>query len=147
MVGVVLGLLGLVVGVAAWFRAAPTREATTPVYTEQQVADAKKAVCEAYERGVRALEVSGNERPDTPAETISIAVNMRLAEVAVGNSIKDALQANPALPGNLKEPLDHLAGAYQSIAITQLAGGTRDDSKSYASAADKAITEIDSICR
>ena len=148
ILGAVLGSLGLIVGVAAWVRAAPANVATNPVYSEQQVGDAKTAVCEAYAKGWRSLQVAGNQkRPDNPADTLpAVAVNGRVAEVAVGNYLINSADANPSAPTDLKTLMRQLGKAYQDIVLTQLAGGSRADVTPIGEGADQVRAKIEEIC-
>ena len=143
ILGLVLGLLGLGIGTAAWFRAAPKPAATT--YSDQQVAEAKQVVCEAYAKGVRSLRIAGNRKVDS-LDALPIAVNTRLAEVTVGNYLINSVDANPAAPPELKDLIDQLAHAYQDIALAQLADASTEDYKPIGLAADKVIAKIDQIC-
>ena len=144
VLGVVLGLLGLGMGAAAWFRAAPADVAGKP---EQQVVDASAAVCEAYTKGVRSMRVVAGRIVDNPADTLPVAVNSRLAEVAVGNYFINALAANPAAPPELQEPLLELARAYQDVALIQLANGTPSDYKSEKEIVNEAVAKLDQLCQ
>jgi hypothetical protein len=142
--GVVLGLLGLGMGAAAWFRAAPPDAAGKPVYTEQQVGEAKEAVCSAYARGVHSFQIAGSRKVDNHSETLAIAVNTRLAEVAVGNYLINTANAYPAAPYELRQLIEKLAQSYQEIALTQLAESS--DYKHVGLDADEAISKIEQIC-
>ena len=146
ILGAVLGTLGLIVGVAAWFRAAPPNVGEGPVYSEQQVADAKTAVCDAYAKGLQALQVAGAKKPD-PTDWLPVAVNTRLAETAIGNFLINILDANPAVPPELRELTRQLALAYQSMALTQLADGQINDYKSDKDSIENLAPKIDQICQ
>ena len=148
VLGVVLGLLGLVVGTAAWFRAAPAYS-DAPPFSEQQVTDAKKAVCEAYVKGWHSLQVAGSrKKPDDPTDTIPVvSVNGRVAETAVGNYLVNSAEANPAAPEELKGLIRHLGQAYQEIVLSQLADGSKSDVAPIADEADRLREEIEAICR
>jgi len=139
----VLGLLGLGLGAAAWFRAAPA-DVGTPVYTEQQVSEAKEAVCSAYARGVKAFQIAGSRKVDNHSETLAIAVNTRLAEVAVSNYFINTANTYPAVPYELRQLIERLAQSYQEIALTQLAESS--DYKQLGLDADEAISKIEQIC-
>jgi hypothetical protein len=143
VLGFAFGLLGLVAGVGAWFRAAPTGP-PPPVYSEQQVADAKEAVCEAYAKGVRSFQIAGNRQIANPTEALPVAVNTRLAEVAVGNYLINAIDENPAAPAELQKSITVLAQSYQDIALEQLAESS--DYKQAGLNADEAISKIDKVC-
>jgi hypothetical protein len=84
---------------------------------------------------------------DNPADTLPVAVNSRLAEVAVGNYFINALAANPAAPPELQEPLLELARAYQDVALIQLANGTPSDYKSEKDIVNEAVAKLDQLCQ
>ena len=145
ILGLVLGLLGLGIGTAAWFRAAP-KPAATPTYSEQQVAEAKKAVCDVYAKGMRSIRTAGSKQVD-PADWLPVAVNTRLAEVAIANYLTNALDANTAAPSELRDSISKLAQAYQNMSLTQLADGVPLDFKSDVTVADAEVSKIDQICQ
>jgi len=148
VLGVVLGSLGLIAGVGAWFRAAPSTEGSAAVYSEQQVSEAKKAVCEAYGKGLKAIQVAGGKKPGDPSDPLPVvAVNGRVAEVAVGNYLINSVGANKAAPPALGELISQLGQAYQDIALTQFADGSRADVAPIAEQADRAISKIEQICQ
>lgn len=148
ILGALLGLLGLIVGVAAWLRAAPSDSALNPVYSEQQVADAKKAVCEAYEKGFRSIGVAVAKKPDETAEPLPGALlNARIAEIAVANYFFHSLNTNPATPSAIKDLIRQLGESYQNIALTQLADGTREEVRPIAEYAGELAPKIEYLCR
>lgn len=145
IVGLVLGLLGLAIGTAAWFRAAPKPEA--PAYSEQQVADAKKAVCETFTQGQQSLRAAGNRKPENPSDPFPVtAINIRLAEVAVSNSLLNSLEENPATPSKLSRLANKLAKNYQDIALIQLADGQKIDFSPVIVQADEIVPKISALC-
>lgn len=146
IVGVILGLAGLVAGVAAWFRAGPPREAAVPAYSEQQVIDAKTAVCEAYEKGLRSLHVAGGKKAD-PADWLPVAVNTRLAETAMGSYLVNVLDLNPATPRELRGLMQQLAVNYQEMAVIQLSDAPTSDFEANGRVADEIIPKIDPMCQ
>ena len=147
ILGAGLGLLGLIAGVGAWMRPAPSGGAV-PVYSDQQVADAKKAVCEAFEAGQRSIRAAGNRRPENPADPFPLtAINVRLAEVAVSNSLLNAVYENPAAPAELIRLADQLGKTYQDIALIQLADGQPADFSSLALRSEDTISQIRMTCQ
>lgn len=144
--GVTLGLAGLVAGVGAWFRAAPPREATVPAYSEQQVIDATKTVCDAYSRGLQTFRIAAGRQVENPADKLPVAVNTRVAEIAVSNFLSNEIYANPAAPLELQKLVHQLSEAYQDIALVQLAEGTTSDVEPFGLSADDAIAKIGKIC-
>jgi hypothetical protein len=116
------------------------------VYSEQQVADAKRAVCEAYAKGIQALKVAGAKKPD-PADWLPVAVNTRLAETAMGGFLVHVLDANPAVPSQLEELTRRLALNYQEMAVIQLADKMPAEFESNNRISADLISKIDQICR
>ena len=126
ILGLVLGLLGLGIGTAAWFRAAP-KPAATPTYSEQQVAEAKKAVCDGFSQGQDALSVAGSKRSDIPSESFAIALNSRLAVDAVMDHLRSNLLENPAASEAVKTTVRDLANNYQELLLKTVADKTGSD--------------------
>ena len=147
VLGVVLGLLGLGMGAAAWFRAAPADVAGQPVYTEQQVSEAKEAVCGAYNKGIRTIRIVASKRADNPADALAVAVNSRVGEVAVSTYLFNILEANPASPVELRTLVQGLANDYQNLVLIQLADGTPVDWKSTKDSIEDAAVKLDQICQ
>ena len=145
--GAGLGLVGLIAGMAGCMRPAASGEAAKPVYSEQQVADAKKAVCEAYAKGMRSIRVVAKRQPANDADRLGVAVNSRAGLVAVSTYFNDKLEVNPAAPSELREQLEKLAQQYQEVAIAQLADETPLDYKSNLDAIDASVVEIDRLCQ
>jgi hypothetical protein len=135
-------------GVAACARPAASGDAGKPAYTEQQVSDAKKAVCDTVEKGIRSIQTAGTKKPDNPSDTLPGSVlNMRIAETAVGNSFFHSTQANPAAPADLIELTNQLGEVYQEIVLTQLADGSKLQVDPIAVRADDLIPKIQGKCR
>ncbi len=147
VLGVVLGLLGLGMGVAAWFRAAPADVVRDTPYTEQQDADAKIAVCEAYNKGIRTIRIVASKRADNPADALAVAVNSRVGAVAVSTYFFNTLEANPASPVELRTLMQGLANDYQNLVLIQLADGTPVDWKSTRDSIEDAAVKLDQICQ
>ena len=123
--GAGLAFVGVTAGVAGCSRPAASTEAAKPTYSDQQVVDAKKSVCEAFNNGLRALQTALNKTPDTTTGTYSsVLLNARIAELGVANYIFNTLEANPAAPQDLRDSLTEYASLYQKVIITQLGDGT-----------------------
>lgn len=147
MLGVGFGLMGLIAGVAGCGRPAASSEAAKPVYSDQQVADAKKAVCEAYAKGMRSIRIVAKRQPANDADRLGVAVNSRAGLVTVSTYFNDKLEANPAAPVELREQLAKLAQEYQEVALAQLADETPADYKSNLDTIDATVAEIDKLCQ
>lgn len=145
ILGVVLGLLGLAAGTAAWFHSAPSHSDAIS-YSEQQVADAKKAVCEAYAKGMRSIRTVGSVKVD-PSNWFPTAINTRLAGFAAGTYLIDAQRGNPAAPSELRDLVEKVGTAYRNIALSQLADGTPQDYRSDNDTLQELVPEIDQTCQ
>jgi hypothetical protein len=93
------------------------------------------------------MRVVAGRAVDNPAETLPIAVNSRLAEIAVGNYYINALSANPAAPSELQNLLRRLSQAYQDVALIQLADGTPLDYKSEKEVVNDSVAKLDQLCQ
>ena len=135
-------------GVTGCSRPAAPGDVAKPAYSEEQVADAKKAVCEVFEAGMKSIQGAGNKKPDNPGDTLpGSVVNMRLAEIAVANSFFRSTEVNHAAPPDLIELTNQLGNVYQDIALTQLADGSKLQVDPIASKADDLIPKIEQKCR
>lgn len=143
ILGVVLGSLGLIAGVAAWFRAAPAQ----PTYSNQQVADAKKAVCDAFTTAVNSFHVAGTQKAVDPTGKFLVAINARLAVIASGNYMRNEVEANPEAPKELRDLVNKLAKDYENIGLAQLAEESQRNVDVFGASADKAIPEINTMCQ
>jgi hypothetical protein len=141
-----VALVTLSTGMAACARPATSGDAAKPVYSDQQVADAKKAVCEAYAKGMRTIRVVAKRQPANDADRLGVAVNSRAGLVAVSTYFNDKLEANPGAPAELKEQLAKLAQEYQEVALAQLADETPSDYKSNLETIDATVAELDKLC-
>jgi hypothetical protein len=97
--------IAIALAVGGWFRpaaqaAAPPVDAA-PTYSDQQVADAKKAVCAAHDLVNRATLGAGTQKSDDPTTQLVIAVNVRLAGSLSAQYFQTKLDQYPATPADL----------------------------------------------
>jgi hypothetical protein len=121
IIAIVIALLALALAAASWFR--PTHEATpaTPQYSEQQVTDAKKNLCDAYNTMYRALERAGTTTSDDPNQKYMIAMNTRLAFNTAADRLLTEVSQNPAGPPDLVDATRRLAISYQKLVLVRTA--------------------------
>lgn len=132
IIAIVIALIAVAVAIAAWFRPAPKAE--TPAektYSEQEIADAKKAVCDAYGEVIHTLDVNKRKSSVNPADNFAIVVNTRLAVQAVADYLLNTVNSQPALKPELSSAIRGLATAYQQIVLKQI--GDADQSELDAS--------------
>lgn len=148
LLGAGLGLVAVSAGVAGCSRPASTSEAAKPAYSEQQVSDAKKAVCADYEKGFRAIQTAVSKSPESSTEIFSSTLlNARIAEIGVANYLLNSLEENPAAPSELRDLVNQLANLYQKIAIIQLSDGSREETGPVADKTRDLTPKISQICQ
>lgn len=92
-----------------------------PQYSEQQVADAKKAVCEAYNKALVAVAGAGKQKsPDHGLQLIDV-VNARLAFDVATDYFRSQLSENPATSPDLEAALRNLSSPYDELVLAQIA--------------------------
>ena len=147
IIAIVIALLAVAVAIAAWFRPAPKAEApAAKTYSEQEIADAKKAVCDAYGEVSKTVNTAGAKSGENPTDSFIVAVNTRTALATSSSFMTAQLAANPATPDDLAHAVRSLAARYQEIAMNQLADATTSDLDPLATAADQQIAIIEKDC-
>jgi hypothetical protein len=152
LASLVVALVAVGVAIAAWLRPIPDNSPAPPpepTYTDEQIADAKANVCEAYD--VTKNEVSINtHRPDMEGDevgSLAAAAMKRLALYAAGDYLLDRLSTEPATPAELAEPVRSLANSYGEFGIHALNNEPDSVLDSIRRAADADIETIDRLCK
>lgn len=145
IIAIVIAVIAIAVAIGAWFRPAPKPETpAAKTYSDQEVADAKKAVCDAFNKAHSTLITNAGKSGDDPTQAAILAVNGRLATYAAGDFLIVQLQGQPAAPDNVAKPIRDLAITYQTIALDQIGDASRtqlDTDYEKADTFTKAITE------
>lgn len=129
IIAIVVTVFALAVPMAACSRptAAPTPAApATPQFTEQQVGDAKKAVCDAYEMVYRAVEKAGTTISEDPNQKYMIGLNTRLAFNTSADYLLSTLMQNPAIQSDLSDAVHKVVVSYQRMVLAQTADSSKD---------------------
>lgn len=147
-IAIAIAVVALAVAAGAWFRPLPKPEApAAKTYTEQEVAEAKKAVCEAFEKANVAVLVAGRTNGGTDqAMVLAVAANVRLALSAGSMSLNESLADNPATPTGIGDAVKSLARAYQEISLGQLAGAPPVQLEPSYRTGDSATSTIEQNC-
>ena len=148
IIAIVVAVIAVAVAIAAWFR--PTPKAETPAaktYSEQEIADAKKAVCDAFGQTRKALEVTNrkNAGPD-PTAILAVAANGRVALTVGADYLLSELKDHPALPAEISVAVDDLGRAYRRIALNYLAEASQTDMDPAFRQADDASAKLRQFC-
>lgn len=150
-VALAIAVVAIAVAIASWFRPAPHAAKTTHSYTAQETADAKKAVCAAYEKVHAAVDVTirtGESNTATdPTSVVAFAANVRLAAYAGGDYLNHILDGEPATPSDLTKNLRNLADNYLEVAILQMGAAPGDGVKSAVQSIDNLSAIVGQDCR
>ncbi len=145
--GVALVALGLAIG--GWFRPTTTTAAgpTTPQYSEQEVADAKKNLCDAYDTIYRSLEQAGTTTSEDPNQKYMIALNTRLAFNTSADFLLGELSRYPATPADLQSAVRKAALSYQNMVLKQIANAPKDELDAAYSEVDSGHADLKTACK
>lgn len=121
-----VALVAVGIAVAAWLRPVPEShpaQVSEPTYTDQQIADARAHVCEAYSLVDHAVVTNTHRSSPTPGDetsSLATAANARLALYAGGDYLLSRLESAPAAPTDLASPVRSLAYLYKEFGIRAL---------------------------
>lgn len=147
IIAIVIAVIAVAVAVGAWFRPAPKPETpAAKTYSDQQVADAKKAVCDAFDQVKKAVNTAGGKSGENPSDAFIVAVNIRVALATSSSYLIEVLDANPATPVDLADPIRNLARTYRQIAMEQLGDTSAADLDPLGRSADGQFAAIKKAC-
>jgi hypothetical protein len=146
-----IALIGVIVGVIGWFRPPPNNSrppsAPKPVYTGQQVTDARASVCAAYRKVHHALELSSARNGGSdPNAILVVATSGRQVLDAGSRYLLAKLSDKPATPPDLTYAVRKLAIAYQELAIDYLADVSDSEMQPTFRDSDDATMTIERLC-
>lgn len=150
---IAIALIAVAIAIGSWFRPVPKPESPPlKTYSTQEVADAKKAVCGAYERADRGVQTAGANTAEqtstsTSTSTLAVATNVRLALVAGNSYLTQSVLEYPAAPTELTTDVAKLARAYLDIAINQLGQVPHTQLRPFFRTGDEASSAIRQICK
>ncbi|MCV7228287.1 hypothetical protein [Mycolicibacterium komossense] len=127
-----MALVAIAVAIGAWFRPANEAHPASPPdsksqFSEEQITEAKKAACSAYDKTTKAVSKAASLNSPDPTMTFVIAVNTRLATQFSSRFISDTLDSNPATPSDIAQNLRELTSAWDEIVLAQLSEIKGDD--------------------
>ena len=146
IIAVVVSLLALGLAAAAFFKPKHDDAPAAPQYSDQQVADAKKNVCDAYTLMDKAIHYAGSLTSEDPNQKFMISLNIRLAFNSAADHLLAAAGQNPEGPEALLSSINDLANTYQKIVLAQTAVAPEDEMKPLYSAADASVASIKQAC-
>jgi len=146
VVAIVVSLLALGLAAAAFFK--PQRDAApaAPQYSDKQVADAKKNVCDAYTLAHRATTDAGTLSSEDPNQKFMISLNTRLAFSTAADHLLAAAIKYPEAPINVLDASRNLAFSYQRIVLAQTATASHDELEPLYADSDNAVAQVEKAC-
>ena len=141
-------LVTLVVAIVGWFRPVPAKPPPAPVYSSQQVADAKAKVCAEYSKVHNAITANtSRDRGSDPTAQQIFGLNGRQALLAGSEYLRTVLSAEPATPGELASTIRKLTDLYQEATVDYLGSLPDAEMDPTVHAADEAALKIESLCK
>ena len=146
IVAIAVSLLALGVAAAAFFKAQHPVAPAAPQYSDQQVADAKKNVCDAYDLVRRAVNEVGSVTSEDQTVKFMLSLNTRLSFNTAADQLFTVSGQNPAAPPGLLNAAQALGASYRKIVLALTATAGDDELKPLYEAADTAIASIKQTC-
>ncbi|ORX05149.1 hypothetical protein AWC29_11925 [Mycobacterium triplex] len=141
-------LVTLAVAIAGWFRPLPAKQTPPPTYSSQQIADAKTAICAAYQQVRKAGDLAGARSGGSdPMGLLAVATSSRQVFDAGSRYLSTKLAEQPATPPDLAAAIQKLANIYQQLAIDYLAEAPDSETNPLIRAGTDAHTTIEGLCK
>ena len=143
-------LVTLGVAIVGWFRPLPAKPPPAPTYSNQQVAEAKAAVCGAYEQVRKAGDVAGARSGGSdPTAILTVATSTRQVLEVGSRYLITKLNTEPATPPDLAAAVQKLADVYQEMTVDYLDGLSNSDAElgPLLRAGDEAHSTIEGLCK
>jgi hypothetical protein len=145
----VVGLLvTLAVAIVGWFRPLPAKPPPAPVYSSQQIADAKAKVCAVHEKVHSAIKASSSrDRGTDPTAQLAFAVNGQQALLAGSEYLRTTLSEQPATPTELGTTVRQLTGLFEELIVDYQNSVSEPEMEPTVHATDEATLKVESLCK
>lgn len=150
----VITLIAVAAAVAAWLRPLPEAKTSSAppalTFTEQQVADAKTNVCDAYQIVYKMVSSNTSRTNPMPGDQIgSLATEVYgvLALYEGGDYLLDRLAAEPATTSELAKPVKSLGETLKRFGVIALAGEPESVRNHLRHSVDADSATIDGLCK
>jgi hypothetical protein len=146
--GLVLAVIATSLAVAGWFYYPHKGAAGSGTYSDQQIKDAKKDICDTFTKVKLAVVRTSKRRPPPdggPIAAFAFGVDARLAFYSGGAYLRDRVSQEPATPDDLAKSVNAMASDLEEFAMNYLAGGAEFRQDELRQALDdkfKATTEM-----
>lgn len=146
-----IAVIAVALAIGSWFRpsSSANAEQTDPAsaYSEQEIADATAALCEAHELTGRATQTAASRKSDDPAIMYIVATNVRLGATASAEYLLQKVADNPAAPTDLSDAIQRLAITYQQTTLLHLADAEDKELDEAYNLLDETDEKVGQACR
>lgn len=147
----VIALAAIVLAIVCWLRPAPSaKEPNPPAYTDEQVSQAKAAICTAAGKVDRALDLADAEPVSNDrTEQLAVAAVSRVTFDAGSRYLISTLAEEPGAPAELTTAVRDEANSLQELLIGFLNGIPNSDpaQQPAMSAANQARATVQRLCK
>lgn len=154
LAAVAISLVALGIAIGAWVRPMPEGGSSPgespPAFTDDQIAQAKANVCEAYRVVDRAVVLNTHRTNPVPGDEIgALATGAHgvIALFASGDYLLDRLAAEPATPRTLAARTESLGNSLKKFGMIVLAGEPETERDLLRGAVDTDSATIESLCK
>lgn len=147
-IAIAIAVMALAVAAGAWFRPLPKPESpAAKTYSEQEVAEAKRAVCEAFTKGQNALTANSRRAGANASGDVAVVANSRIAIQASGAYLGSVLADRPPAPTELVNLSHQLVHQYEVMVLDQIGELTQSELDDEYRNADSLAGQIAQACR
>jgi hypothetical protein len=151
IISLAVAVIAIAVAIGSWFRPttdeSPPAADPTPQYSEQKIAEAKGAICEAHEFVNRATQTAGSQTSDDPSLRASISLNIRIGSTLSANYLLAKLDQYPATPAELADSARALAMAYQETTLSHLSDAPESELNNVYERLDSTDAKVIQACK
>jgi hypothetical protein len=140
-VALAIAITAVAGAVAAWLLPPPKH------FSGQESAQAKTNVCTTYAVVRRAVsQGTPNPRPDDPVAQEAVAANVRLAMIGGSSYLREALDAEPAAPADLRDAVKSMASTLDKLGFAFLLRADGSVKQPLAQTFHSEIAKINQMC-
>jgi len=141
-----IAVLALTLTLVQWFHSA-SHNSASPVYTDQQVKDAKKNICAANMIVSRAV-ITNTHLESSPVDgPLAVATSARLALYGGGGYLQERLAREPAAPADLTNAVTSMAITLEDLGINYLSGAPAFAQDRLRQNLDGQMSDVDRLCK
>jgi hypothetical protein len=147
-----IALLGVGVGVAAWLRPIPGSKLSgaTAASTEQHAGEAKMNICHAYTLVTQVVTANTHRTNPAPGDAVGALATGIYGPVSLyvgGDYLSGILDDEPTTPADLSRSIKSLSKTLKQLAMVDLAGQPESVRNSLRDEVNSHVRVIDGLCR